>query len=213
MTRVRILLADDHALICSAFQKLLEPKYEVVGSVGDGRALLKAALELKPDVVLLDITMPLLNGLDAGRALKKEMPSVKLVYLTMNTSYEFAEEALRAGASAYVLKNCESSDLLTAIDNALKGKTYVSLQIRRAMEQAFIRDPSSAGRPRHLTQRQIEVLQMLAEGRSLGEVAEMLNITYRTVRFHKLRIMEELGINSNMELLRYAMKHGMISAA
>lgn len=213
MTRVRILLADDHTLICSAFQRLLEPKYEVVGTVGDGRALLKAALDLKPDVVLLDISMPLLNGLDAGRELKKALPSVKLVYLTMNSRYEFAEAALHAGASAYVLKNCQSAELLQAIDDALRGKSYVSPEIRRAMEQAFIRDPHSVNRPKHLTQRQIEVLQMLAEGHSLGQVAGVLNITYRTVRFHKLRIMEELGITTNIELLRYAMKHGMISAA
>ena len=213
MRRVRILLADDHALVCSGFQKLLEPRYEVVGTVGDGRALLKAAVELKPDVVLLDITMPLLNGLDAGRELKKVMPQVKLIYLTMNTNYAFAEEAFRAGASAYVLKNTMSSQLLQTIDGVLRGITCMSPEIRKAREQAFMRDPRSVGRPKHLTGRQAEVLQLLAEGRSLGEIAQVLKITYRTVRFHKIRIMEELGITTNVQLLRYAITHGMISAA
>jgi DNA-binding NarL/FixJ family response regulator len=212
MQRVRILLADDHALVCSAFQKLLEPQYEVVGRVGDGRALLKAAEDLRPDVVLLDITMPLLNGLDAGRELKKRMPHVKLIYLTMNTASDLAEEALRSGASAYVLKNSQSSELLQAIDGAMKGKSFISPQVRRAIHDTFVRNPQAVTRPRHLTERQVEVLQMLAEGRSLKEIADILQITYRTVRFHKFGLMEELGITSNLELVRYAMKQGMISS-
>jgi DNA-binding NarL/FixJ family response regulator len=193
--------------------KLLEPQYEVAGCVGDGRALLKAAAELRPDVVLLDITMPLLNGLDAGRELKKMMPNVKLIYLTMNTNSEFAGEALRAGASAYVLKNAKSSELLRAIDDALRGISFVSLQIRQAMEETFIRDPKAVARPKHLTDRQVEVLQMLAEGRTMQQIADILQITHRTVRFHKCRIMEELEITTNAELVHYAMKHGMISSA
>jgi DNA-binding NarL/FixJ family response regulator len=213
MRRVRILLADDHTLVCSAFEKLLEPQYEVAGSVGDGRALLKAAAELRPDVVLLDITMPLLNGLDAGRELKKMMPNVKLIYLTMNTNSAFAGEALRAGASAYVLKNSKSSELLEAIDDALRGISFVSPQIRRAMEETFIRDPKAVARPKHLTDRQVEVLQMLAEGRTMQQIADILQITHRTVRFHKCRIMEELEITTNSELVHYAMKHGMIASA
>jgi DNA-binding NarL/FixJ family response regulator len=212
MTRVRILLADDHTLVCSAFAKLLEPRYEVVGSVGDGRALLEAAAEFKPDVVLLDITMPLLNGLDAGRELKKMMPNVKLIYLTMNTNSAFAGEALRAGASAYVLKNSKSSELLRAIDDALRGISFVSPQIRRAMEETFIRDSKAVGRPEHLTDRQTEVLQMLAEGRTMQEIADILQITHRTVRFHKCQMMEALRITTNAELVHYAMKHGMISS-
>jgi DNA-binding NarL/FixJ family response regulator len=211
MTRVRILLADDHTLVCSAFEKLLEPRYEVVGSVGDGRALLKAAAALRPDVVLLDITMPLLNGLDAGRELKKMMPNVKLIYLTMNTNSAFAGEALSTGASGYVLKNSKSSELLQAIEDALRGISYVSPQIRRAMSETFIRDPKAVTRSKPLTDRQTEVLQMLAEGRTMQEIADILQITHRTVRFHKCQIMEELRINTNAELVHYAMKHGMIS--
>ena len=211
MNRIRILLADDHTLVCSAFEKLLEPQYEVVGSVGDGRALLRAAAELRPDLVLLDITMPLLNGLDAGRELKKMMPNVKLIYLTMNTNPAFAGEALRTGASAYVLKNSKSSELLQAIDDALRGVSYVSPQIRRDMDETFIRDPRGVTRSKHLTDRQTEVLQMLAEGRTLQEIADILQITHRTVRFHKCQIMEELRITTNAELVHYAVKNGMIS--
>jgi DNA-binding NarL/FixJ family response regulator len=212
MKRVRIMLADDHTLVCSAFQKLLEPRYEVVGCVGDGRALLAAAADLRPDVVLLDITMPLLNGLDAGRELKKMIPSVKLIYLTMNANSALAGEALRAGASAYVLKNSMFSELLHAIDGALRGKSYLSPEIRREMDETFIRDPNASDRPKPLTDRQVEVLQMLAEGRPLREIADILRISYRTVRFHKARMMEELKISTISQLVHYAVKHGMISS-
>jgi DNA-binding NarL/FixJ family response regulator len=184
-----------------------------VGSVSDGQELLKTALSLRPDVVLADIGMPSLNGLDAGRRLKQANPRVKLIYLTMNNNVEYAREALQAGASAFVLKNALSSELLQAIRDALRGVSYVAPEIRQAMAETFIRDPKAVSRPQHLTDRQREVLQMLAEGRSLGEIASLLQISYRTVRFHKLRIMEELGISKNTELVKYAMKHGMISPA
>ena len=213
MTRTRILLADDHTMISAGFQKLLEPHYEVVGSVADGRALLKAAAELNPDVVLLDVGMPLLNGLDAARALKKAMPRVKLIFLTMNTDSDIAAEAIRTGASAYLLKNSNPSELLQAVHDVVRGLSYVTPQISQAMEERFIRDPRTANRPRELTPRQREVLQMLAEGRSMKEIAYVLQITHRTVRFHKARIMEELGITTNSELVKYAMKQGIISAA
>ena len=213
MTRTRILLADDHTMISAGFQKLLEPHYEVVGSVADGRALLKAAAELNPDVVLLDVGMPLLNGLDAARALKKTMPHVKLIFLTMNPDSDIAAEAFRAGASAYLLKNSQASELLQAVHDVVRGVSYVTPQISQAMEERFIRDPRSANRPRELTGRQREILQMLAEGRSMKEIAYVLQITHRTVRFHKARIMEELGITTNSELVKYALKQGIISAA
>jgi DNA-binding NarL/FixJ family response regulator len=213
MKRIRILLADDHTLFCSLLRDLLEPEYEVAGSVSDGQELLKAALSLRPDVVLADIGMPSLNGLDAGRRLKQANPHVKLIYLTMNNNVEYAREALQAGASAFVLKNALSSELLKAIRDALRGVSYVAPEIRQAMAETFIRDPKAVSRPQHLTDRQREVLQMLAEGHSLGEIASLLRISYRTVRFHKLRIMEELGISNNAELVKYAMNHGMISPA
>jgi DNA-binding NarL/FixJ family response regulator len=212
MKRVKILLADDHTLFCSLLRDLLEREYEVVGSVGDGRELLEAATSLNPDVIIADISMPSLNGLDAGRRLKQANPGVRLIYLTMNNSVEYAREALQAGASAFVLKNSLSSELLQAIRGALRGVSYVAPEIRQAMTENFIRDPKAVNRPQHLTDRQREVLQMLAEGRSLGEIASLLHISYRTVRFHKLRIMEELGISNNSDLVRYAMKHGIVSS-
>lgn len=213
MARVRILLADDHTLFCNLLRDLLEPEYEVVGSVGDGRELLKAADRLRPDVVLVDIGMPLLNGLDAGKRLKQAHPKTKLIYLTMNNDVEYAREALQAGASAFILKNSKSAELLHAIRDSLKGVSYMAPEIRRAMNEIFARDPKAVDRPQHLTDRQREVLQLLAEGRSLQEIASLLQISYRTVRFHKVRIMEELGISKNAELVRYAIKHGMISPA
>jgi DNA-binding NarL/FixJ family response regulator len=211
MRRIRILLADDHTMICDSFQKLLEPQYEVVGSVGDGRSLLKAAVELKPDLVLVDVGMPLLNGLDAGRELKKSMPSVKLIFLTMNPDPDVASEALRIGASGYLLKNSRGAELLQAVHDVVRGTSYVTPQIRQEMEQLFIRDPKALSRTKQLTGRQREVLQMLAEGRSAKEIAYILQISLRTVRFHKYRIMEELGITTNSELVQYAIKHSVIS--
>jgi DNA-binding NarL/FixJ family response regulator len=211
MARVRILLADDHTLFCNLLRDLLEPEYEVAGSVSDGQELLKAAGALDPDVVLVDIGMPSLNGLDAGRRLKQANPKIKLIYLTMNNNVEYAREALQAGASGFILKNSKSSELLHAIRDALKGVSYMAPEIRQAMNEIFVRDPKAVERPQHLTDRQREVLQMLAEGRSLREIAALLKISYRTVRFHKVRIMEELGISKNAELVKYAMKHGMIS--
>ena len=212
MSRIRILLADDHVMICAAFQKLLEPQYEVVGRVGDGLALLKAAADLKPDLVLLDVCMPLLNGLDAGRQLKKLMPSIRIIFLTMKNDPDIASEALRIGASGYVLKDSQESELLQAIHDAVRGMSYLTPQIALAMEQSFIHDPRALGRPKHLTGRQREVLQMLAEGRPMKEIAYILHISRNTVRFHKYRIMEELGITTDSELVRYAVKHAMVSS-
>jgi DNA-binding NarL/FixJ family response regulator len=211
MGKIRILLADDHAMICAGLAKLLQPHYEVVGSVEDGRALLKAADELKPDIVLLDIGMPLLNGLDAARELRKRMPHVKMIFLTMDSDSYIAAEAFRAGAVAYLLKTSRPSELLQAVHDAVRGVSYVTPQIRRAMEDRFIRDPRALA-PKELTGRQREVLQMLAEGRSMKEIAYALEIAHRTVRFHKYQIMEELGITTNSDLVKYAMRHGMTSA-
>lgn len=210
-TRVKILLADDHTLFCHLLKDLLEPEYEVVGSFSDGRELLRAAGYLQPDVVVVDISMPQLNGLDAGRRLKKENAKLTLIYLTMNNDVELAREALEVGASAFVLKNAPSSELLRAIRDSLKGVSYVAPEIRKAMEETFIRDPKALNRPQHLTDRQREVLQMLAEGRTLREVADLLTISYRTARFHKFRIREELGIWKDSELVKYALKHGIAS--
>ena len=210
MKRTRILLADDHAVVCAGLRKLLEPEYEVIGSVGDGRTLLTAAADLKPDLVIVDIGMPLLNGLDAVRELKKSNPDARIVFLTMNMDSDIASEALRIGASGYLLKTSREEELLQAIRNAMKGTPYVSSQIRDALEESFIRDPRSRNRSRHLTNRQLQVLQMLAEGRSMKEIASILNISFRTVRFHKYQMMQELQIKSIAELVQYAIKHSII---
>ena len=211
MARTRILLADDHTLFCSLLKDLLEPEYEVVGCVSDGHELLRVAETLRPDAVVVDIGMPSLNGLEAGRRLKRANPKLKLIYLTMSNNIEYAREAIQAGASAFVLKNSQSAQFLQAIRNALRGVSYIAPEIRQAMNDVFLRDPKAVDRPQHLTDRQLEVLQQLAEGHSLREISSSLQISYRTVRFHKYRLMEELGITKNTELVKYAMKRGIIS--
>ena len=212
MGKIRILLADDHAMFRSLLKTLLEPAYEIVGSVGDGKELLKVASELLPDIALIDIGMPSLNGLDAGRRLKELMPHVKIIYLTMNASAALASEALRAGASGYVLKNSETSELLRAIDDVLHGRTFVAAKLKQEMEERFVQNPNWSRDSEHLTDRQREVLQMLAEGHSMKEVANAFDITRRTVHFHKSRIKETLGIKTDAELVQYAMKHALISS-
>jgi DNA-binding NarL/FixJ family response regulator len=213
MARIRILLADDHTLFCNLLREVLEPEYTVVGCVSNGRELLKVALALQPDILILDIGMPCLNGLDAGRRLKHINPKLKLIYLTMNNSVEYAREALQAGASAFVLKNTRTSDLIDAIRQSLKGFSYLAPEIRNTMNEIFIRDPKAVDRPQHLTDRQREVLQMIAEGRSLHEIAVTLAISHRTVRFHKRRIREELGLFKDAELVKYAINHGIVPAS
>jgi DNA-binding NarL/FixJ family response regulator len=210
MKRTTILLADDHPMICVGLRKMLEPEYEVAACVGDGRALVKSVAELAPDLVLLDVGMPLLSGLDAARELKKLAPRVKLIFLTVNADPNIAVEALRLGASGYLLKESEGEEILQGIRNVLRGISYVSPQIKAAMEESFIRDPRSLGRPKHLSDRQREVLKLLAQGRLMKEVADDLHISRNTVRFHKRRIMDELGIKNNSELVQYAIKHAII---
>jgi DNA-binding NarL/FixJ family response regulator len=210
MKRITILIADDHALFSGALQTLLEPEYEVIGCVRDGLALVRTAADLKPDLVLIDVGMPMLNGVDAGRELKKLMPRMKLIFMTMNPDPQIASEAFRIGASGYLLKDSEPEELLEAVHKAIQGASYMTPQIRQAIEQRFIQDPRSLSRPTRLTDRQIEVLQMLAEGRRLQEIADILQISKRTVRFHKARIMEELAITTNAELVQYAIKHSIL---
>ena len=207
MTRPRILMADDHAMLLDAFRALLEPEFDVVGAVTDGRMLLEEFSRLHPDVVLLDIAMPLLNGLDAGRQLKAQRKSVKLIYLTMNADPDLAGEALRLGASGYVLKRSAAHELKQAIHEALRGRSYITPLITRDVVGSLIGQQAS----RHeLTMRQREVLQLLAEGRSMKEAAAILNLTPRTVAFHKYRMMEQLKVKSTAELIQYAVKHHIV---
>ncbi len=210
MRRTSILLADDHTMICEGLKRMLEPEFDVIGCVQDGLTLVRIAGNLKPDLVLVDVGMPMLNGLDAARELKRLLPPVKLIFLTMNTDPDIASEALRIGAAGYLLKNSQAEELVKAVHDALRGISYVTPQIKSAMEESFIRDPDSLGRPKHLSARQREVLQMLAEGCLMQQVADHLHISRRTVRFHKHRIMEELGIKCDAELVQYAVKNSII---
>jgi DNA-binding NarL/FixJ family response regulator len=208
----RVILADDHKILLEAFRKLLETQYEVVATVSDGRALLTAAATLKPDVILLDIGMPLLNGLEAARQLKHKLPTVRLIFLTMQEDPELAVEAMRAGASGYLLKTSASSELLHAMQEALKGKTYVTPRISQGMEQSFIRDPRGRQKAKSLTPRQCEVVRLLAEGKSMKEIADVLHVTPRTVAFHKYKTMEELAVKSTAELIQFAIKNHIVVA-
>jgi DNA-binding NarL/FixJ family response regulator len=212
MKPLRILLADDHTLLLEAFRKLLEPVYDVVGTVGDGLALLAIAPALKPDVILMDISMPRLNGLEAGRRLKQMMPRVKLIFLTMNEDPDLAAEAMRKGASGYLLKTCAASELLDAIPAAIKGKSYVTPKIARGMREAFIQNPEVKSPEKELTPRQGEVIQLLAEGKSMKEAADILKVSPRTIAFHKYRMMKELGIKTNAELIRVGIKKSILVA-
>jgi DNA-binding NarL/FixJ family response regulator len=211
--RARVVLADDHTLVAEACKKLLEPEFEVVRIVPDGRALLAAAAELKPDVIVSDIAMPQLNGLDAGEQLRQLLPPVRLIFLTMNASRDLAAEAFRRGASGYLLKTSAASELIIAIRQALRGERYVSPLISKLDVRRFLAQRTEAqGDALALTPRQREVLQLLAEGRSMKEVGNVLNLATRTVAFHKYRIMSMLGLKSNAELVQYAIRNSIISA-
>ena len=204
----RVVLADDHALLLGAFEKLLAGQCEIVGKVSDGRALVAAADALKPDVVVLDIAMPLLNGLEAGRQIKRQMPDVKLIFLTMSEDVELAAEAFRAGASGYVLKRSATSELATAIQEAMLGRSYITPLITGGLVDSLLHPPETPGDD--LTSRQREVLQLLAEGRSMKEVASVLNLAPRTVAFHKYEMMKRLNVTSTAELIQYAVKHHIV---
>jgi DNA-binding NarL/FixJ family response regulator len=210
MTRPKILLADDHLLLAQALQHLLQAEFDVVGTVADGRALLKAAGELFPDVVVVDIGMPLLNGLDAAEQLKALHPDIKVIVLTQNREPRFAVEAFRRQASGYLLKDSAASELTIAIRQALRGLTYVSPSIAKAMVDEGVDLDMSHVTLRELSGREREVLQLLAEGKSMKEVAAVLEISPRTVEFHKYRIMELLRIKTNSELVQQAIKLGLI---
>jgi DNA-binding NarL/FixJ family response regulator len=205
--RPKIIVADDHTLVAEACKKLLDAEYDVVATVGDGRTLVRTAVTLKPQVIIVDISMPLLNGLDAGQQVKKMAPSVKLIYLTMNQDADLAAEAFRCGASGYLLKTCAASELTTAVREVLRGKSYLSPAIAKDTVDFLLKQGEEmVDEGSELTERQREVLQLLAEGKSMKEVGSVLNLTTRTVAFHKYRIMQVLHAHSNAELVRYAIK-------
>ena len=208
--KARLLIADDHTLLAEACKGLLEPEFDVVGIVNNGRALLQMGLEVKPDVIILDVAMPQLNGLDAGEQIKRLIPSVKLVFLTMNLEPEVAAEAFRRGASGYVVKNCSAEELVAAIRRVLKGESYLSPIITKDTVRFLLKSGKTYDEEKPITSRQREVLQLLAEGLSMKEIASVLNLKPGTVAFHKYRIMETLGLKTNAELLQYAIKRHII---
>jgi DNA-binding NarL/FixJ family response regulator len=207
----RLLIADDHTLLAEACKKLLEPEFQVIGIVNNGRELIRVAQELKPDLVIIDIAMPQLNGLDAGEQLKRLLPSCKLVYLTMNMAPDVAAEAFRRGASAYVVKSSAAEELMTAIRRALRSESYLSPLITEDTVDFLLRRGQSFSSEKRLTRRQSEILQMLAEGMSMKEIANVLSLRPGTVAFHKYNLMQTLGLKSNAGLIQYAIKHNLIS--
>lgn len=213
MNRIRVVLADDHVLLMDTVRNLLEPHYEVVGTFPDGEALVAAALSLQPDVVVLDLHMPKMNGLIACVRLKKLLPKTKVVFLTMNQDLETASEAFRSGASGYVLKTSAASELLVAIDEVAHGRYFAPASLTDGMLGSFVQNFKRMKSVPDLTTRQKEVLQLLVEGRSMKQVANELSITPRTVAFHKYAMMEQLKIRSSAELIAYAMSSGSLNLA
>ncbi len=209
MPKPRVVLADDHTLLLEAFEKLLSSECDIVARVADGRALVEAVREHRPDMAVLDVAMPLLNGLDAARQIRQIDRSIRLVFVTMNEDPDLAAEAFRVGASAYLLKRSAGSELLTAIREAMRHRSYVTPLVTEGMLGSLMQ-PASAEPVRQLTSRQREVLQLLAEGKSMKEVASILNVSARTVAFHKYRMMEQLRIKTNAELIQYAIRHHFV---
>lgn len=209
-SRPRILIADDHTLVADAFKKMLAAEFDVVATVHDGRNLIAVARKLQPDVILVDIGMPILNGLDAAQRIKRMLPNVKIIYITINHDPDLISEALAKGASGYICKTSAASELPEAIYSALRGDVYVSSRLGNGNGNGGALKLN--GLPGRLTERQVDVLQLLAEGRSMKEVAAELNLTTRTVAFHKYRIMQHLQLRNDAEVVQYAMRHHVIFA-
>lgn len=209
MNRPRVLLADDHTLLLEAFRMLLADECDVVGTVSDGHALLEAAARLRPDLVVVDIAMPLLNGLDAARQLKQLHPDIRVLFLTMNEDPDLAAEAFRAGASGYLLKRSAASELLTAIRETMSFRSYVTPLVPANIAGSFVDQPprKTSG---DLSPRERQVVQLIAEGRSMKEAAAILKITPRTIAFHKYKAMEQLHIRTTAELVQYAIRHHIV---
>ena len=209
MKRARILLADDHSLTLEGIRTVLEPHHEIVGTAADGRALLEAALRLKPELIVLDITMPLLNGIDAAVQIKKSLPETKLLFVTMHVNPAYLEAALDAGGTGYVLKSAARRELLEAVDSVLKGRIYITPSLSGEDLERF-RDPTQAAAALRLSTREREVLQLIAEGHAAKEIAHVLNISIRTVAFHRENIKRKLGLRSTSELTKHAIEQRLI---
>lgn len=205
MGRARVLIVEDHGLVAEAFAKLLEPEFAVVGTVGDGDSLVRAVRECEPDVVLLDLYLPGVGGLDAGPVVKARFPGVKIVVVTVNDNGKTADEALKSWASGYVLKRSMGPELPKAIRAVLRGEKYVTPAVEEALKEARLA-PAGKRASAALTERQREVLQLLGQGCTMKQAAAILKVTARTVAFHKYRIMREFGVKTNTELMQFAMK-------
>jgi len=211
LNRARVLLADDHRVVGEGLKRILADDFDLVGVVEDGRALVAAARQLQPDVIVADISMPYLNGIDAMVQLKKSAPDVKVVILTMHQEPAYARRALDAGASGFVLKHSAPAELVMAIEAALKGQTFITPALAGEVLRQARQEPRAADAAEHLTPRQREILQLLAQGRSAKEVAADLAISARTVEFHKYQMMQTHGLRTNAELIHFAIKHGIVS--
>ena len=209
MKRTRVLLADDHALTLGGIRAVVEPRYEVIGMVTDGRALVEAATRLTPDLIIMDITMPLLNGIDAAVQIRKSLPSAKLLFVTMHVNPAYLEAALNAGATGYVLKSAAGEELLEAMDSVLKGRIYVTASLSSEHLDRFT-DPSRAAGTLRLSMREREILQLIAEGRAAKEIAAVLDISVKTVDFHRDNIKRKLGLRTTAELTRHAIEQGLV---
>ena len=210
MSKIKVLVADDHRIVAEGLRSLLEPTFELVAIVENGRELIAAAKELEPEVIIVDISMPLLNGIDAAIQIRKAGIRAKIVFLTMHSEANYARRALAAGASAYVLKHSASSELLLAIQRALAGRSFVTPTLAAKINRTRTPEDVSLDALDGLTVRQREVLQLLAEGHSAREISSTLNLSRRTVEYHKYHIMEVLGVRKSAELIRFAVEHGLV---
>jgi len=214
MIKPRVLLADDHTLVLEGFRRMLEDTCELVGMVEDGRTLLDTAERLEPDLVILDISMPMLNGIDAARQLKKQLPQVKLLFITMHADRAYLKAAFQAGASGYLLKRSASDELDEAIRAVMNGHYYITPLMTKDVIDSLLKDsPDDTSQADPLTSRQREILQLVGEGRSAKEIAKLLDVSPRTVEFHKAQIMEQLNLHTTADLVKYAISHGLISPA
>ncbi len=206
MRRAKVLLADDHTIVADGLVSLLKDSFDLVGAVKDGQQLVEAARRLRPDVIVTDISMPVLSGLEALRQLKAERQDVKVIFLTMHADAQLAAEAVRAGASGFLLKQSAGDELLNAIQEVLQGRLYLTPAVTKDVLAAVAHTTGSS--PRELTPRQREVLRLIVDGRRMKEIAALLNLSTRTVETHKYEMMEALGVQSTVELVKYALQHG-----
>ncbi|MBL8075740.1 MAG: response regulator transcription factor [Nitrospira sp.] len=214
MKKPRVLLADDHTFVLEGFKKLLEDHCQLVGAVEDGRTLIETTLNLQPDLVILDISMPRLNGIEAAKKLKKQAPAVKLIFVTMHADMAYIDAAFRAGASGYLLKRSAATELMQAVQSVMNDKFYMTPLITKEVMTSFLNPTQTRlATIDDLTTRQHEILQLVAEGLSAKEIADQLKISHRTVEFHKTKIMEQLNVHSTTDLIKYAMAHGFVTAS